>query len=378
MDFSLSDDQRAIAEMADSVFRDYCTDERMREADLAGEPFMRPLWQTCIETGLHALAIPEAFGGSGMGFTDLHCVLRAQGSGLGLVPLWQHQLVAACLAEYAADSQRELIEQAAAGSVLLSFSLQGLAAGRGLSLRLDEQGGRLVLQGQANAVDMAAQADQLLLVADTASGPRLVLLDPRSEGVELIAGVTNHGLAVADVQCRDVLVDATRLLPAGAVPWLEQRAIAAVAAVQLGVSEEQVRRTVEYVNQREQFGRAIGTFQAVQMSMADCHIAIEVLRTSLYQLCYRLDSGLPSDSEAFATRYLCTEAAHQIGHKAQHVHGGIGVDLTYPIHRFLYWSRYLSLMLGGSAATLERLGDWLANNDKLGWKYDLDENQNLC
>ncbi|PRB83936.1 acyl-CoA dehydrogenase family protein [Pseudomonas sp. MYb185] len=378
MDFSLSDDQRAIAEMADSVFRDYCTDERMREFDLDAQPFMQPLWQTCIETGLHALAIPEAFGGSGMGLTDLYCVLKAQGAGLGQVPLWQHQLAAACLAEYAADSQRQLIEQAAAGSALLSFSLQGMASSHGLGLRLTEQDGRLLLQGRANAVDVAAQANQLLLAVETAEGPRLVLLDPHSEGLELVAGVANHGLAVADVLCRNVLVAPAQLLPAAALPWLEQRAIAAVAALQLGVSEEQVRRTVEYVNQREQFGRAIGTFQAVQMSMADCHVAIEGLRTSLYQLCYRLDSGLPSDSEAFATRFLGTEAAHLIGHKAQHVHGGIGVDLTYPIHRFLYWSRYLSLVLGGSAATLERLGDWLANNDKLGWKYDLDENQNLC
>lgn len=378
MDFSLTDDQRAIAEMAGSVFQDYCTDERMREFDLAGEPFMQALWQTCIDTGLHALAIPEAFGGSGMGITDLHCVLRAQGAGLGQVPLWQHQLTAACLAEYAADTQRALIEQAAAGSKLLSFSLQGLAASHGLGLRLHEQDGRLLLQGHVNAVDVAAQADQLLLAVETAEGPRVVLLDPRSEGVELLAGVTNHGLAVADVQCRNVLIEAVQLLPVAALSWLEQRAIAAVAALQLGVSETQVRRTVEYVNQREQFGRAIGTFQAVQMSMADCHIAIEGLRSCLYQLCYRLDSGLPSGSEALATRFLCVEAAHLVGHTAQHVHGGIGVDLTYPIHRFLYWSRYLSLVLGGSAATLERLGDWLANNDTLGWKYDLDENQNLC
>ncbi len=378
MDFSLSDDQRAIAEMADSVFRDYCTDERMREFDLDDQPFMLPLWQTCIETGLHALAIPEAFGGSGMGITDLYCVLKAQGAGQGLVPLWQHQLAAACLAEHAADSQAELVEQAAAGSLLLSLSLQGLAASRGVKLQLVGQGDRLQLQGQANAVDVAAQADRLLLVADSSDGPRLVLLDPRSEGVELLPGIANHGLAVADVRCSNVPIDAVQLLPVEALAWLEQRAIAAVAAMQLGVSGEQLRRTVEYVNQREQFGRAIGTFQAVQMSMADCHIAIESLRTSLYQLCYRLDSGLPSDSEALATRYLCTEAAHLIGHKTQHVHGGIGVDLTYPIHRFLYWSRHLSLVLGGSAATLERLGDWLANNDKLGWKYDLDENKNLC
>lgn len=378
MDFSLSEDQRAIAEMADSVFRDYCTDERMREFDLDGQPFMLPLWQTCIETGLSALAIPEAFGGSGMGITDLHCVLKAQGAGLGQVPLWQHQLAAACLAEHGTDSHRELVQQAAAGELLLSLSLQGLAASRGVGLQLMEQGGRLQLQGQANAVDVAGQADRLLLVADSSDGPRLVLLDPRSEGVQRLEGVANHGLAVADVQCSNVLLEADQVLPAAALPWLEQRAIAALASVQLGVSEEQLRRTVEYINQREQFGRAIGTFQAVQMSMADCHIALEGLRTSLYQLCYRLDAGLPSDSEALATRFLGTEAAHLIGHKTQHVHGGIGVDLTYPIHRFLYWSRYLSLTLGGSAATLARLGDWLANNDKLGWKYDLDENTDLC
>lgn len=378
MDFSLTDDQRAIAEMADSVFRDYCTDERLREDDLNGEPFMRSLWQTCIETGLHALAIPEDFGGSGMGITDLHCVLRAQGASLGHVPLWQHQLAAACLATFAGAQHRELIEQAATGQQLFSLSLQELAASRGIGLRMSERDGRLVLNGQANAVDLAGQADHLLLVAETAQGHRLVLLAPGAEGVELTAGTSNHGLAIADLRCHDVLVEPGQVLPAPALAWLEQRAIAAVASLQVGVSEEQLRRTVAYVNEREQFGRAIATFQAVQMSMADCHVALEGLRTSLYQLCYRLDNDLPSDSEALATRFLCTEAAHLIGHKTQHVHGGIGVDLTYPIHRFLYWSRHLSLTLGGSAATLERLGDWLANNDKLGWKYDLDENTDLC
>jgi alkylation response protein AidB-like acyl-CoA dehydrogenase len=59
------------------------------------------------------------------------------------------------------------------------------------------------------------------------------------------------------------------------------------------------------------------------------------------------------------------------------VHGGIGVDLTYPIHRFLYWSRALSCALGGSSMILERLGDWLSDNTTLGWKYDLDEHQAL-
>lgn len=378
MDFSLTDDQRAIAEMAESVFRDYCTDERMREFDLDAQPFMQPLWQTCIETGLHALTIPEAFGGSGMGITDLYCVLKAQGAGLGQVPLWQHQLAASCVARFAGDAMADLVQQAASGELLMSFSLNGLAASHGIGLQLEQSDGHLLLQGSVGAVDVAAQAQRLLVLAESEEGVHLVLLDPRSEGVELVEGTYNHGLAVADVHCHQVVLSGDQILPVQAVAWLEQRAIAATAALQLGVSEEQVRRTVEYVSQRVQFDRPIATFQAVQMSMADAHIAIEALRSALFQLCYRLDHNLASDSEALATRYLCTEMAHLVGHKAQHVHGGIGVDLTYPIHRFLYWSRYLSQVLGGSAASLERLGDWLANNDKLGWKYDLDENQSLC
>lgn len=377
MDFSFSDEQRAIAEMADGLFRDYCTDDRLRAWELSGEPYMGELWQTCIETGLHALAIPEANGGSGLGMTDLLCVLQAQGASLAQVPLWQHQLAAATLAEWGGQTHAVLAEQAAQGGVLLSLSLAGLAAGRGIGLALQSGDGGLSLNGSVGAVSLASQADRLLLVAEGVEGPCLVLLDPHAAGIERVDGVANHGLAVADVNCRDVRLTPEQVLPAAALGWLEQRAIAAAAALQLGVSEEQIRRTVAYVSERRQFDRAIGSFQAVQMSMADSYIVLEALRSSLYQLCYRLEQRLGSDSEALATRYLACEAGHQIGHKTQHVHGGIGVDLTYPIHRYLYWSRDLGQSLGGPAATLDRLGQWLANNDTLGWKYDLEENQGI-
>ena len=79
MDFQLTDDQRAIAEMAGSLFGDLCTDDRLRAFDTAGEPFMADLWKQCVETGLHALAIPEEAGGTGLGMTELMLVLEAQG-----------------------------------------------------------------------------------------------------------------------------------------------------------------------------------------------------------------------------------------------------------------------------------------------------------
>ena len=374
MDFSLTEDQRAIAEMAEGLFKDYCTDDRLRDFDIAGEPYMKELWQTCVETGLHALAIPEEFGGSGLGMTELFCVLKAQGAGLGSVPLWEHQITACALAEFAGEPNRSLLEQASEGSNLLTVSLAELND-KAVNLRLLGSAGERRLTGMAKAVPFGRCAERALVIAMSDHGPRAVLVDPSAEGVEVEVGTSNHGLEVADIRFSGMPLEEEAILPEAAIAWLEERGIAAVASTQLGVNEEQIRRTAEYLQEREQFGRAIGTFQAVQMTMADCQIAVEALRSSLYQLLYRLDAGLPSPSEALATNYLSAEAAHLVGHKTQHVHGGVGVDLTYPIHRFLYWSRHLSMVLGSSEAGLERLGDWLANNDKLGWKYDLDEHQ---
>lgn len=375
MDFELSEDQRAIEQMADSLFVDTCDDDALRRWDLSGEPLMAALWNLCRETGLHALAIPEAGGGSGLGMTELMLVLQAQGRGLGQVPLWRHQLVAATLATFAAADYAAWIEQAASGETLLSLSLDGIHAARGIELEATPNGADWLLAGRVAAVPLAAQSGAALVPVLLHGQPRLCLLDLKSPDVRLTPAVMTHGEAVADVQVEGYRLG--HLLPVSALDWLEPRAIAALAALQLGVSEEQIRRTVAYVSEREQFQRRIGSFQAVQMSMADAHIALEALRSTLWQLCYRLDAGLPAPSEALATAWLACEAGHRIGHIAQHVHGGIGVDLTYPIHRFLYWSRALGLALGGSAACLERLGDWLSDNDKLGWKYDLEEHQAL-
>jgi len=334
MDFQLTDDQRAIADMAGSLFGDLCTDDRLRAFDTAGEPFMADLWKQCVETGLHALAIPEEAGGTGLGMTEL--VL-----------------------------------------LMITLALGAAARAHGIALKARREGDGWVLDGKVAAVALGAEVCRALLLAETDDGPRLVSVNLRDAGIEKVPGVFTHREAVADLGFHAHRLAADAVLPEAALPWLEQRAIAAIAALQLGVSVEQVRRTVEYINERRQFDRAIATFQAVQMSMADAHIAIEALRSALWQLVYRLDAGLPSPSEALAVKYLASECGHLVGHKAQHVHGGIGVDLTYPIHRYLYWSRALGITLGGSAATLERLGDWLANNDKLGWKYDLEEQQAL-
>ena len=377
MNFQLSEDQQAIAEMADSLFSDHCHDDYMREWHSAGEGMMPALWALCVETGLHALAIPEAEGGSGLGMTELMLVLQAQGRGLAQVPLWRHQLAAATLAAFGLGDTARLAAQAASGERLLSVSLEGLSAACGIELNATACAQGWQIDGKVAALALGEQAEAALVPVAVEGQVRLLLLDLTAASVQRAPGMSTHGEAVADVRVEGLRVTADRILPAAALAWLEPRAIAALAALQLGVSAEHIQRTVAYVSERQQFERRIGSFQAVQMSMADAHIALEALRSTLWQLCYRLDAGLPAPSEALATAYLACEAGHRIGHIAQHVHGGIGVDLSYPIHRFLYWSRALGSALGGSAASLERLGDWLSDNDKLGWKYDLEEHQAL-
>ena len=370
MDFNLNEDQQAFADSARALFADYCSDEQLRAHDSGGEPFMRELWSQCIANGLHGVLIGEAQGGLGMGMTELLAVLQEQGRALALVPLWEHQLAAASVQRFA-PALADAVAEAAEGRTLLTLSLDALSAARGASLRATPAGATWRIDGVAPAVPLGAQAQEALLPVQVGGALRLVLLDLSLPGITCIEGRTQHHLAVADLRLQGVTVTAESLLDEAALAWVEPRAVACLAALQLGVSTQQLLRTVQYVSERKQFGRVVGSFQLVAGQMADGHIACEALRSALAQLVYRIDAGRGCQAQALAVKVLAADAGHLVGHKAQHVHGGIGVDLSYPIHRFLYWSRALGITLGGSEPALQQLGDWLADHDTLGWKYDL-------
>ncbi len=376
MNFDLSEDQRAFADMAQGLFADFCSDDQLREHDASSEPFMRALWQQCVAAGLNTVMVPEAQGGLGLGMTELMAVLEQQGRALALVPLWEPQLTLAALAKFAPAALSQVQGDALSGEAPVALSLQSLSQSRGPSLRLVRAGDGWTLTGQASAVPLGAQARQALLAADAQGQMRLVLVDLLQDGIGRTEGRDQHHQSVADLAFDSVVIAEGNVLPLAATGWVEQRAIACLAALQLGVTQEQLRRTVEYVSERQQFGRAIGTFQLVAGQMADGHIAVEALRTSLWQLVYRLDANLGAAPQAWATRALANDTGHRAGHMAQHVHGGIGVDITYPAHRFLFWSRALGVALGGTEHHLAKLGDWLADNDTLGWKYDAAEDDN--
>lgn len=373
MNFDLTPDQRAFAEMASGLFADYGSDDQLRAHDVGGAPFMQDLWQQCVTAGLHTVLVPEAHGGLGLGMTELMAVLEQQGRALALVPLWETQVGAAAMARFGGTALTPVIEHVLSGQAPLALSLEALSHPCGPSLRLTRVGEGWTLNGLAAAVPLGNMARYALLPADDQGALRLVVVDLQHAGVQLTAGVSQHHQALADVAFEAFALSGEHVLPQAATDWAEQYAIASLASLQLGVTSQQLRRTVDYVSERQQFGRVIGSFQLVAGQMADGYMAVEALRTSLWQLVYRLDAGLGAAPQAWATRALANDTGHRAGHMAQHVHGGIGVDLTYPIHRFLFWTRALGAALGGTEHHLAKLGDWLANNDTLGWKYDASE-----
>jgi alkylation response protein AidB-like acyl-CoA dehydrogenase len=119
--------------------------------------------------------------------------------------------------------------------------------------------------------------------------------------------------------------------------------------------------TAKYTSERKQFGKPIATFQAVAQRAADAYIDVEAIRLSTWQALWRLATGRPARRELLIAKFWASEGGHRACYAAQHLHGGIGVDTDYPLHRYYLMSRQIELTLGGAHAQLARLGRLLAD-----------------
>jgi len=138
------------------------------------------------------------------------------------------------------------------------------------------------------------------------------------------------------------------------------RVRAALSAVCLGVAERALRITADYTIQREQFDRPIASFQAVHQRAADAYIAIEALRLNSWQASSRITSGEPAEEAVAIAKYWAAEAGHVATYAAIHLHGGMGVDVDYPVHRYYLWARQIELTLGSANRQLAEIGAGIA------------------
>jgi len=133
-----------------------------------------------------------------------------------------------------------------------------------------------------------------------------------------------------------------------------------LCAMQIGVSDKSMRMTASYACERQQFGVALGTFQAVQHRAANCYMDVECLKLTTYQAVSLLDSGRDATNEVAIAKIWAGDTGHRVSYAAQHLHGGFGIDRDYSLWRYSLWARQIEMTLGTSARLLATLGERIA------------------
>lgn len=362
MDFTFNEDQTAIGDLAASIFSQRSGIDRVKAVEAADERIDRDLWRELAQAGLVGIALPDEFGGGAMGFSELCVVLEQQGRCVAPVPLWETALAAAAIAQFGtAEQKRMFVAPAAAGEIFLTVGIEEFGphdpTEPTMSAREDRTGS-WTLHGTKAVVPSAHVAAGVVVSAVTAAGTGLYLVDPADPAVH----VQNNETTTRAIAANMTFDAAPAQLLAGgdAVNWLVDRVEVALAALQVGVGAGAVEQAVTYLNGREQFGRPLATFQAVSHQLADCYIDLEAMRVTLWQAAWMLTNGAAPGTAVLVAKWWATDAGQRVVHRTQHVHGGIGVDTDYPVHRHLLWGKQIAASLGGSSADLARLGAQLA------------------
>jgi len=366
MDFAFSQEQDSIRDLVRGILEKEVDHDRLKVVEAGDEWVDRKLWATLAGAGLLGIAVPEDAGGMGFRFQELCVLLEEVGRAVAPVPVLPTLVLGALpIARFGTDVQRTaLLRPVVAGDAMLSAALVDAASSdiERPATRAHRQGDGWSVDGDKLFVPMAEQSQRVLLPATTEDGVCLFLVDPRAAGVELQASRLANGENIAGLRLRQVAVADADLLGgvagdgAAQIRWIFERAQVAIAALQLGVSTRALEITSSYVSERIQFGVPIGTFQAVQHRAADGYIDTQAMRWVMWRAAWRLSEELPASREATVAKFWAADAGTRVANTAQHLHGGIGVDLDYPIHRYFLWSKSLELTLGGVPHQLGALG----------------------
>jgi 3-oxo-4-pregnene-20-carboxyl-CoA dehydrogenase alpha subunit len=339
MDFDLTATQLAVADVITSVL----------DRDNS--------WSALVAGGAAALPVPERLGGDGVGLSEVGTVLTEVGRhgaitpalatlGYGVVPLL----------DLASDEQQDRF-------------LAGVAKGGVLTAALNEPGTALPdrpattfangrLSGTKVGVGYAEQADWLIVTADSA----VVVVSAKVEGVRLVKTPTSNGSDEYTVTFDDVAVPESDVLVGADAHRVNQLVLAMIGAFVDGLVAGALRLTADYVANRKQFGKPLSTFQTVAAQLAQVYIASRTIDLAAKSVIWRLDEGRDADADLDVLGYWLASQAPPVMQTCHHLHGGMGMDITYPMHRYYSTIKDLSRLLGGPSHRLDLVGAQCSSN----------------
>ena len=334
MDFTPDEGQQAVADVVTSALGRDNT------------------WQALVSGGVMAFGVPERLGGDGLGLPEVATALTEIGRhgtvspalatlGLGLVPL----------VDLASDEQQDRFLAGVAKGGVLSAALNEPGASLPDRPKVTLSGGKL--SGTKVGVPYAELADWLVVTTDGG----VVVVSPKAAGVTLTKTPTsNHsdeyvvtfdGVAVAD---SDVLAGAD-------VRRVNQLVLATTGAFIAGLVAGALRLTADYVASREQFGKPLSTFQTVAAQLAEVYIASRTIALASTSVIWRLSEGRDADEDIDVLGYWVTSQAPPVMQLCHHLHGGMGMDIAYPMDRYYSTIKDQTRLLGGQAHRLALLGE---------------------
>lgn len=353
MDFQLSADQLALQEAAEELLAERSDSRQVREVVEARGGWDRGLWSDLVAQGWTGLLAPEADGGVGLGWVEAAAVLEVVGRHVAPVPILSQMVAVAAVADGRAP---DVLGELVAGSSVAAIAHRPLAA--------TDDGDGWRLSGGTEPVAFAPSAQVLLAVADADDGPGLFLArvgdhrPPADEAMDLTREFGRYRL--------DGLT-ATRLGGPAAVEAHLDRAATAHAAEMLGCAGRALDMAVVHARDRQQFGRPIGSFQAVKHRCADMLVDVEGMRSATWWAAWCLATDDPQRSAAASTaKVWCSDAADRVMTSALQVHGGIGFTWESDLHLHLKRVEFDRRAFGTAAEHRDRLAGILRDRVRSG------------
>lgn len=416
MDFELSEADRTVRDLAAQVLSDLSTHERLRELSPEGDRIDQKAWAALASTGVVGAALPEVHGGLGLDFMAPALALEQVGYHASVVPLLSTAVMGAMpIAAFGTpDQQSRWLPSIADGSLLACTALPLDPAGPLADEPAGGQGNRRVRED----ADAEAGVGTVDIAGTQAAGGVRALTDrrltvtarPDGRGgwtlhgaVGLVIGGLDAGLALVPARldgdggtgvfCVPADADGLRVEPvevttgrtearfgfdgitveagdrlggadadgAEIADFIELRTSAGLCMLMAGAARAAIELAAAYTKQRHQFDRPIATFQAVSQRAGDSYIDAEAIALTAYQAAWRIAAGLEARHQTAIAKYWASEGGFRVVHAAVHVHGGVGVDRDYPLHRHFLLARWAELALGHAETQLATLGRLLAD-----------------
>jgi len=361
MDFALSEQQEMLKKAASEFLAKECTKKLVREMEKDEKGYSPELWKKMAGLGWMGLVYPEKYGGSGLTFVDFTTLLEEMGKAIVPGPFLSTVLCGLAILKWGTEGQKkEILARIARGDAILSLALIEASStydAAGIKVKAVADGNDFVINGTKLFVTDAHVADYLLCVTRTKAGRNkqegitLFLVDTVSSGVKCTLLKTFTGDKKCEVTFKNVRVPKSKMLGKLDQGWKMVDELLGLAAFlqcpwMVGGTQQALDMAVAYAKERSQFGRAIGSFQALQTKMANTVVDVAGARDIIYQTAWKLDQGLPSKKDISMAKAWTAEAYRKACVEGIQIHGGIGITQDHDMQLYYRRAKALEIAFG--------------------------------